>query len=164
MMMMFIPEIFGVSLEVYFILLILGLPTYYFWKWLLKKYINSEKNRKIITWALTVLVTPFLYVGIALLLIFSICYYPNHDFDRQKWISNREKRYELSKDIMESKMLIGKNKTEIRKLFGDEGNSDTSDKWSYYLGFRPGIANIDPDYLDIEFKDGKVVSVSQHES
>jgi predicted P-loop ATPase len=45
-----------------------------------------------------------------------------------------------------------------------EGNIDTSDYWNYYLGFRPGFANIDPDVLDIEFKDGKVIRVRQHDT
>ena len=34
--------------------------------------------------------------------IFSISYYPSKDFDRQKWISDKEKRYELSEEIIES--------------------------------------------------------------
>ncbi|MFB9865502.1 hypothetical protein [Rufibacter immobilis] len=76
----------------------------------------------------------------------------------------KEKRYELSADIIDSKMLLGKTKPEVRQLLGDEGNTDLSDHWNYYLGFRPGFANIDPDVLDIEFKDGKVVKVGQHET
>ena len=58
-------------------------------------------------------------------------------------------------------MLIGKTKSEVRGLLGEEGNSMESDRWEYYLGFVPGIANIDPDYLEIEFKNGRVVSVVQ---
>ena len=91
-------------------------------------------------------------------------YHPTHDFDKQKWFADKEKRYELSEDIIDSKMLIGKTKSEVRQLLGDEGNTDESDYWNYYLGFRPGFANIDPDVLDIEFKDGKVVKVGQHET
>lgn len=34
--LLIIPEVFGVSIEVYFILLILGLTTYFFWRWLFK--------------------------------------------------------------------------------------------------------------------------------
>ena len=34
------------------------------------------------------------------------------------------------------------------------------DTWSYYLGY--GSANIDPDSLYIEFKNGKVIRVIEH--
>ena len=99
-----------------------------------------------------------------MLWLFSISYHPTHDFDKEKWFANKEKRYELSKNIIDSKMLIGKTKSEVRQILGDESNTDASDYWYYYLGFRPGFANIDPDVLDIEFKDGKVIKVGQHQT
>ena len=91
-------------------------------------------------------------------------YHPTHDFDKEKWFADKETRYNLSEDIIESEMLIGKTKSEVRQILGDENNTDQSDNWSYYLGFKPGFANIDPDVLDIEFKDGKVIKVGQHET
>jgi hypothetical protein len=99
-----------------------------------------------------------------MLWFFSMSYHPTHDFDKEKWFADKETRYELSEDIIESEMLIGKTKSEVRQILGDENNTDQSDHWSYYLGFRPGFANIDPDVLDIEFKDGKVIRVGQHET
>jgi hypothetical protein len=59
-------------------------------------------------------------------------------------------------------MLIGKTKEEVRQILGDEENKDESDNWIYELGFKPGFANIDPDILEIEFKNGKVEKVEQH--
>jgi hypothetical protein len=38
------------------------------------------------------------------------------------------------------------------------------DHWAYDVGFVPGLFNIDPDVLDIYFKDGKVERVGQHET
>jgi outer membrane protein assembly factor BamE (lipoprotein component of BamABCDE complex) len=99
-----------------------------------------------------------------MLWIFSLSYHPTNDFDKEKWFADKETRYELSEDIIESEMLIGKTKSQVRQILGDENNTDQSDHWSYYLGFRPGLANIDPDVLDIEFKDGKVLRVGQHET
>lgn len=83
---------------------------------------------------------------------------------KKKWFADKEQRYEMSEDIIKTKVLLGKTKSEIRQILGDEGNTDESDYWSYYLGFRPGFANIDPDVLDIEFKNGKVIEVRQHET
>jgi hypothetical protein len=161
---LYIPTIFGVSVEVYFFLLIIGIPTFFIWRWLLMKFIKADKKRKIAVWAATIITTPLIYIGIILLWIFSISYYPNRDFDKEKWSANKEKRYELSKNLIEGEILIGKSKTEVRQILGDAGNSDESNYWSYYLGFIPGPFNIDPSVLDIEFKDGKVIKVRQHET
>ena len=90
-------------------------------------------------------------------------YHPNYDFDKEKWLANKEKRYEFSQDIIDSKMLIGKTKSEVLQILGDKIDNEQNDNWSYDLGFKPGFANIDPDVLDIEFKKGKVVDVVQHE-
>ena len=133
-------------------------------RWLFKKFITVDKTRKIATWAATLVATPLIYLGLVMLWLFSISYHPTHDFDKEKWFANKEKRYELSKNIIDSKMLIGKTKSEVRQILGDESNTDASDYWYYYLGFRPGFANIDPDVLDIEFKDGKVIKVGQHQT
>ena len=75
--LLIIPELFGVSIEVYFILIFLSVPTYFFWRWVLKKFISDDKSRK---------------------------------------------------------------------------------------GTKPGLFAIDPDYLDIDFKNGRVIHVSQHTS
>ena len=159
-----IPVFFGVSIEVYFILIVLAIPTFFIWRWLLKKFIKVDRTRKIVTWTATIIATPLIYVGLILLWFFSMSYHPSHDFDKEKWLADKEKRYEYSENIIESKMLIGKTKAQVRQLLGDEGNKDDSDYWTFYLGFRPAFANIDPDILDIEFKDGKVVKVGQHET
>lgn len=160
--LLYLPTISGMSVEVYFILLIISIPTFFIWKWLLKKFIKVDKKRKIATWIATIVTTPLIYVCLIILWLFSLTYYPNHDFNKEKWFADQEKRYELSEDIMDSEMLIGKTKTQVRQLLGDEGNMDEANNWSYYLGFRPSFFTMDPDVLDIEFKDGKVVKVEQH--
>lgn len=75
-----------------------------------------------------------------------------------------EKRYEMSKNLIESQMLIGKTKAEIKQLLGASNDPDENNNWNYYLGMKPGIISIDPDILEIEFKDGKAVKVWQRGS
>lgn len=159
-----LPSLFGASIEVYIILLILGVPVFFLWRWLLSKFIKGQRIRTAMTWIITSITTPVLYVGIVMLLIFGVSYHPSYSFDKEKWFANKRKRYELSEDIIERKMLLGKTKSEVRQLLGDEGNSNESDHWFYQLGLRPGLFNIDPDVLDIEFSNGKVSSVQQYES
>ncbi|MEO6980177.1 MAG: hypothetical protein ABI113_17430 [Mucilaginibacter sp.] len=89
-------------------------------------------------------------------------YYPKRDFDKSAWLKNKDVRYEYSDDIIDSKMLIGKSKNEVRKILGDVGNAEDSNDWFYDLGFRPELLNIDPDSMEITFKNNKVVDVVQH--
>lgn len=70
----------------------------------------------------------------------------------------------MSHNIIDSKMLIGKTKSEVWDILGKEENTESSDIRSYYLWFEPGFMNIDPDVLDIEFENGRVIEVRQHES
>jgi amino acid transporter len=162
--LLYIPELFGVSIEVYFIILILAIPTFFIWRWIFRKYIDDKKKQNIATWIATIIATPVIYVGLVMLWIFCISYYPSKDFDKQKWLTDKEKRYELSEEIIESKMLIGKTKAEVRQILGEEENLENNDLWNYYLGYRPQLFGIDPDVLDIEFKDGRVIKVSQHQT
>ena len=158
-----IPVFFGVSIEVYFILISLSIPTFFIWRWLLKKYIKVDRPRKIATWTATIIATPLIYIGLISLWIYSISYYPNQDFNKQKWFGDKEKRYELSKDIISSKMLIGKTKLQVRQILGDEDdNKESFNVWTFGLGVRPALFNIDDSYLQVEFNSNKVVTVEQH--
>ena len=160
---LFTPTILGFDIEVYFILAILGILTFYFWRWLLKKFITVNKTRKIWTWVATIIFTPCIYIGIILIWVFSIEYYPSYSFDKQTWLQDTDKRYELSKDIIKSRILIGKTKSEVRKLLGNNSyNKDSIDVWTYGLGIRPALFNIDDSYLLIEFENDTVVNVEQH--
>ncbi len=160
--LLFIPEIFGVNIEVYFILLLIGVLSFFFWRWLLKKLITIDKTRRTATWIATILLTPLMYGLFVMFWMMSATYYPSNDFNKEKWHEDIEKRYELSEDLIDSEILIGKTKKEVKKILGDTFQEWSADNWSYYLGSRPGI--MDPDYLDIEFKDGRVVKVRQHSS
>lgn len=159
--LLYIPEFFGVSIEVYLILIILGIPVFFVWRRIFKNRNMQVRSRRTIVWLVTIITTPLLYGGLAMLLIFIMEYYPKQDFNKKEWL-NKNKRYEYSDDIIDSKMLINKSKNEVRKILGDESNLDTSDTWYYDLGFRPELLNIDPYSLEVDFNNGKVVKVEQH--
>ena len=66
-------------------------------------------------------------------------------------------------DIIQSKMLLGKTKNEVRNILGDNSdNKDSFNVWTFGLGVRPELFNIDDSYLEIEFQNDKVVNVEQH--
>jgi len=63
----------------------------------------------------------------------------------------------MTDDLVDNEKLIGKTKEEIKELLGQEENNLDASRWTYYIGYKPSIIGIDPDVLEIEFKDDKVV-------
>ncbi|MDW5288770.1 hypothetical protein [Formosa sp. PL04] len=124
--------------------------------------IGNESNRKFLAIIPTVILSPIIYVGLVMIWIFSISYYPTSDFNKDEWNSNVEERFKISEYIIESKILIGKTREEVIQLLGNEFITNNESELSYELGFVPGLFNIDPDYLDIKLENGIVISVNQH--
>jgi hypothetical protein len=162
-LLLYMPSFYGISIEVYFIVLLLAIPFFFAWRWLFRKILRSESVVAITAVLATVASAPIAYiVGVGI--FFSLLlYHPNDEFDKERWHTDKEKRYELSEDIIKSELLIGKSKAEVKQLLGDDYDG-TEDDWHYYLGFVPSIGGIDPDVLDIYFEGGKVVRVGQHET
>lgn len=153
------------SIEVPIILILIALPIYFLIKQLFKKFkIGSENNRWLISFISILVISPIIYFLGILIWMFSVSYYPNNDFDKEEWISNKEKRFKMSEDLIKSEKLIGKTKQEIVQLLGEDYYSYNENHIAYDLGFVPGLFNIDPDILDIYFENGKVIKVDQHET
>lgn len=149
------------SPEVPIIILVFAIPIYFLSKWVLKKMdIGDNQNRKYIAVIPAIILSPLLYIGIIMIWVFSISYYPNVTFNKQKWDSNYEERYKMSKDIIKSDILIGKTKDEIIELLGNDFYAYDKNHISYELGFVPELFNIDPVFLDIYFENGKVIKVN----
>lgn len=148
-----------------FIILILAIPIYFLFKRILKRQnIGTERSRKFISVLPTLILSPLIYVVLVCVWFLVVSYYPPNYFDRQEWAVNYEERYKMSEDIIESKLLIGKTKEEITHLLGDDYFTYNETHIGYNLGFVPRFISIDPDVLDIHFKNGKVVKVEQHQS
>jgi hypothetical protein len=131
-----IPVIFGLSIKVYFLLIIIAIPTFLFWKWLLKKYIKVDKTRIFSVWAATLLVPPVIYVVLILLFLFAMSYTPSKNFDKLEWLTDKEGRFEMANDIIKSKMLIGKDTTQIKQILSDPTwGGDSTKVWIYDMGF-----------------------------
>lgn len=153
------------SPEVPVIILILVIPVYFLTKWIFKRLkLGNEKNRKYLAIIPTIILSPLLYVGVIMIWFFSVSYYPKTDFNKQEWNENKEERYKMSNDIINSEILIGKTKEEVIELLGEDFYSYDESHIAYDLGFVPGLFNIDPDVLDIYFEKGKVIKVGQHET
>ncbi len=155
------PIIFGLSIEVYFILAIICILTFFFWRWLLRKYIKAERPRKILTWSATIISTPIIYLGLILIFIFGISYTPNKDFDKSLWLTDQEGRYQMAGNIINSRMLIGKDTTQVKQVLGEPTFfGDTTKVWTYDMGCGGGGLGFLFHYLTLKLdNDGKVTYV-----
>lgn len=154
-------------MEALLVILFLSLPTFFLWRRLINRWVKQPVTTNIAAGITTIFATPLLYAALVACWVAIASYYPRNEFDRNKWLDDKEKRYEMSKDIVDSKLLIGKSKRDVRQLLGEEvngGNTNDNDDWHYYLGYVPAVFGIDYDMLDVYFENGKVVRVEQHQS
>ncbi|MGB1216349.1 MAG: hypothetical protein ACPG5P_00650 [Saprospiraceae bacterium] len=155
----------NMSLEVPIILLIIATPVYFLFRFLMAKLkIGNKQSRKSLALIPAFLASPIIYIGSFMILIYSLSYYPKDNFNADEWSSNTEERYKMSEDIIDSKMLIDLSMEEVTTLLGNDFSNNDGNHITYYIGFVPGLFNIDPAVLDIIFKDGKVINVYQHET
>jgi hypothetical protein len=142
----------------------MAIPVFFTCKWLLKKWIKKERTRKIATWVATLVVTPIIYTGLIVLLIYWISYTPSKDFTQQEWLTNKEERYQMADDIIESKLLIGKDTNHVKLILGDTYWSDnywrpdSINTWTYDMGIGGGLGFMF-NHLYIKFEEDKVISV-----
>jgi hypothetical protein len=123
---------------------------------LIFKRIGDKTTRVAATWASTLILTPIIYICLIMAWVYAVTDYPKIEFNKAKWATDIEKRYEMTDDLVDNEQLTGKTKDEIIELLGLEDNTQQSNQWTYYIGFRPRLFSVDPDILVIEFKNGKV--------
>lgn len=122
-------------------------------------------KRKALWSAIAALIlSPVVYVLVVMAVFSTEYYYEKQGFDPVVWQQKVEERFRMSEDIVESKMLIGKTREEVIEILGPGYSDYTPSHIGYYLGYKPALFNIDPDYLDIYFENGRVVRVVQHGS
>lgn len=161
MILLNLPIVFGWSMEVYLIIILYACLTYLFWDWLFKKFIKKEKSRKIISGLTTIFISPIIYLKIVPIVFFIFGYLPAKEFSSEKWLDEKQNRYVLTEDLIESQILIGKTREEVETILGKHSSQyDDINHWTYYAGLKPQILNIDPYYiLFIEFRNDKVINV-----
>ena len=94
-----IPIFIGLNIEVYFILICISVPTFFFWSWFFRKYITEKPKQTIATWISTIILTPIIYIGLIAIFIYFISSEHSRNFDKPKWLTDREGRFEMGDDI-----------------------------------------------------------------
>ena len=132
---------FNITPGNWYLYLLIGIILFLLFKWLTGKFTVRKKLKIILPIISTVILTPIVF-NILIAMVFSILFYEYHPaskFDKVKWIENSRERLEMRKDLIESKILIGKTKSEVIEILGKPENKiasemDTLNSWNYYLG------------------------------
>jgi len=126
---------------------------------LLRKRKWTTTKLMLISALLGLISAPILYFGLFFAYMSYVDYYPKKDFNETAWNTEVDKRFEMSKDIIDSDMLIGMDSVKLHQLLGRPDIVD-SVSLQYYIGFIPGFISLDPDYLYLEIKADTVFDVS----
>lgn len=147
------------SAEVPVIIVLIAIPTFFILGWILKRFIKNKQTRNWTLIAGTVIIAPLLYLVFVLAFFSYLSIKPQHEFNKEKWLADKHSRFEMRDDIIESKILIGKSKSEIIDLIGKPESKDTTELWKYYLGMSEAGFGVQINYLEITFENRKVSDV-----
>ncbi|WP_139924435.1 outer membrane protein assembly factor BamE [Hymenobacter sp. DG01] len=107
--------------------------------------------------------TPLLCMAGAYLALSLYLYYPHRNFTSTGWAADKMKRYEMVEHLQTSHQLVGLTKAQVAALLGTP-DQQADGYWEYYLGMTPKLIPIDADALTLEFREGKVVRCTVHET
>lgn len=152
------------SKEVYIIILVIGIVTFFILRWTFRTFIKADKPRIALTWLGTIILTPLIYVALVAVLFSLLFYQPKRDFDKDKWFADKEKRYEMRDDLVDSGILKEKSKKETIDLLGPpDFGTDTTNVWNYDLGTSGTGLGWQFNTLLVMFDNDRVVNVEKQE-
>ena len=124
-------------------------------KWKIKKYLKKITIGVIVISCITMLV----------ILLATMDF--QKKFNKELWQKNKEKRYNISTDLINSRILIGKDTNEVEKNLESPNTrfnvTFTKTRWFYYLGESNFMFNRKSHDLIITFENSKVSEISQFE-
>lgn len=153
-----LPKLLGVSIEVYVIVGILAAIHYALFRWILQRWWPRYAQHKLLTATLALIAAPVTYFAIWICIVLSMSYYPDKDFEPVAWQARPDERYEYVEGLIESGILMSIGNEDAQRLLGPPDEASGT-RLMYYLGHRPGLFNIDPDYLVLHFANDKVTRV-----
>ena len=112
----------------------------------------------------------YFYVFYPFINIFVDFHHEKH-FNRLDWKDKPALRYEMSDEIIEDSIFVGKEKNTVQSMLGesewygwdDSLKMNSENKWNYNLGFKPGAFNMNQECLELNFKNEVVVEVRQYQ-
>lgn len=157
--LMEIPQLLGISIEVYLITALFGLLIFFVFRRFLRNRIES-KGKRILTAIIGALIlAPIFYLITGLIFASTIISPPEYqnDFDKQRWVELKELRFEMRSDLIESEILNDKIKSEVIDLLGQPDRKDSSNFWIYDLGVSKAGFGWQYNELKINFENEQVI-------
>lgn len=149
------------SLELLFFLGIVFLFIFFLSRWIIRASSMAKVKKSLLPpIIISFILTPLAYFLYVKVFISVISYEENNRFTKLKWDTEVSKRWTMRKDIVDKKVLIGKDSLEIRALIGDPSVKDsTINKWTYNLGSEKAGLGLVFYYMDVKYENGKVKEV-----
>ena len=151
------------STEALIITLIIAIPTFFVLRWILKRFIKDKKIRNWCTAIGTIILVPILYLGLIIAFFSYLFYEPQYDFEKERWFADKNTRFEMRDDLVNSEILNGKTKSEIIELIGKSESADSTEIWTYDLGMSGAGFGWQFNSLQLTFENGKVSDVKKIE-
>ncbi|WP_294266385.1 hypothetical protein [uncultured Chryseobacterium sp.] len=127
--------------------------------WLVLK---NKKRRFLKSILLTGIISPVIYFLIISILIYSITKERSRDFDSVIWQLNKRTEsgvdnYKMIDDLIDSRLLIGKDSSEVKEILGSPELKDKQQNfWQYYAGTGTGFGFTDHQLI-VKFANNKVI-------
>jgi len=131
-------------------------------------FVRTIDKRKWLTLLVSIVLTPLLYFYMVypMINIFSNYHHQKY-FSSELWIDKPALRYELSDDMIASKVLIGQSRSNVESLLGkpewlswdDTKKAHDTNRWNYGLGIEPGAFNTDKECIEIVFQNETAIAV-----
>jgi len=135
-------------------------------------FVRTIDKRKWLTVLVSLVITPLIYFYLLypMINIFTNYHHQKY-FSSELWMENPALRYELSDNMINSGVLKGKSKTEVKNLLGkpewlswnDSLKAHNKDKWNYALGLEPGAFNEQKECIELSFKNEKLTKIEQYQ-
>lgn len=137
--------------------------------WIIGKFVKKRNSRIVISFASSLILTyvmPWIFMPLFVGYMSADQYESPQTFDSIEWKSENA-RQTMVKDLVDSKILIGKRKGEILDLLGEKYDSDPlkseKESWVYFAGQSGNGFGIKFFYLKIIFKNEIVEKVNLKE-
>lgn len=135
-------------------------------------FARSIDKRLWVSLCIAVVGTPivYFYVFYPIINIFTN-YHHRKYFNSENWKEKPALRYEMSDNLINSNLLLKKQKSDVANLLGesewygwdDSLKINSENIWNYNMGFEPGAFNMNQESLEIVFVDNKVIKVKQYQ-
>ena len=151
------------SLQSFIIILFIAIAQFFVLRWVLKRFISNQRVKNWLAALIGIIAAPVIYTMLIYAYFSYLFYEPQFDFDRDRWLADEQKRFEMRDDIVESKILLGKTETELIELIGEPSHKDSTGIWNYNLGMSGAGFGWQFNHLEVTFENAKVSKVEKIE-